>query len=46
MKYKIYKFYLAVLAKKDWHCPNDTISMTAKEAEKAFKQLKNFIATK
>ena len=39
-------FYLAVLAKKDWHCPNDTIPMTAKEAEKAFKQLKNFIATK
>ena len=39
-------FYLAKLVAKDWHCPNDTIPMTAKEAKKAFKQLKNFIATK
>ena len=39
-------FYLAKLVTKNWDCPRDTISMTAKEAKKAFKQLKNFIATK
>ena len=39
-------FYLGKLVEEDWDCPNDTITMTAKEAEKSFKQLKNFISTK
>lgn len=39
-------FYLSELAEKDWDCPNDTIPMTAKEAEKAMSHLKDFISTK
>lgn len=39
-------FYLGELVEEYCDCPNDIITMTAKEAEKAFKQLKNFIATK
>jgi hypothetical protein len=39
-------FYLVKLVAKDWHCPNTTIPMTAKEAEKAMSHLKDFISTK
>lgn len=39
-------FYLGRLVKQDWFCPNTTIPMTAKEAEKAMSHLKDFISTK
>ena len=39
-------FYLGRLVKQDWFCPNTTIPMTAKKAEKAMSHLKDFISTK